>query len=74
MPCNTNKFKVDSKIQHKALHNVLGINKDVIKEVLGMDISESEGFNFWPAVLTDLQQRDLEDVLIACMDNLKGLT
>lgn len=68
------KVKVDGKIQHKALYNVLGINKDGIKEVLGMYISESEGANFWLAVLTDLQQRGLEDILIACTDNLKGFT
>ena len=68
------KVKVDGKIQHKVLYNVLGINKDGIKEVLGMYISESEGANFWLAVLTDLQQRGLEDILIACTDNLKGFT
>ena len=68
------KVKVDGKIQHKALYNVLGINKEGFKEVLGMYISESEGANFWLAVLTDLQQRGLEDILIACTDNLKGFT
>ena len=68
------KVKVDGKIQHKALYNVLGINKDGCKEILGMYLSESEGANFWLAVLTDLQQRGLEDILIACTDNLKGFT
>jgi len=68
------KVKVDGKIQHKALYNILGINKEGYKEVLGMYISESEGANFWLAVLTDLQQRGLEDILIACTDNLKGFT
>ena len=68
------KVKVDGKIRHKALYNVLGVNKDGYKEVLGMYISESEGANFWLAVLTDLQQRGLQDILIACTDNLKGFT
>ncbi len=68
------KVKVDGKIEHKALYNILGINKDGYKEVLGMYISESEGANFWLQVLTDLQNRGLEDILIACTDNLKGFT
>ena len=68
------KVKVDGRIQHRALYNILGINKDGCKEILGMYISQSEGANFWLAVLTDLQQRGLEDILIACTDNLKGFT
>ena len=68
------KVKVDGRISHKALYNILGINKDGHKEVLGMYISESEGANFWLQVLTDLQNRGLEDILIACTDNLKGFT
>lgn len=68
------KVKVDGKIKHKALYNVLGINKDGYKEVLGMYISESEGANFWLQVLTDLQNRGLDDILIVCTDNLKGFT
>jgi putative transposase len=68
------KVRVDGNVQHKALYNILGINKEGHKEVLGMYISESEGANFWLQVLTDLQQRGLTDVLIACTDNLKGFT
>lgn len=64
------KVKVDGKIQHKALYNILGINKEGYKEVLGMYISESEGANFWLQLLTDLQNRGLEDILIA----FKGFT
>ncbi len=59
------KVRVDGKVQHKALYNILGINKEGHKEVLGMYISQSEGANFWLQVLTDLQQRGLNDVLIA---------
>ncbi|MBW8202104.1 IS256 family transposase, partial [Flagellimonas abyssi] len=68
------KVKVDGKIEHKALYNILGINKEGYKEVLGMYISESEGANFWLQVLTDLNNRGLQDILIACTDNLKGFT
>lgn len=68
------KVKVNGKVKHKALYNVLGINKDGYKELLGMYISESEGANFWLQVLTDLQNRGLDDILIACTDNLKGFT
>jgi transposase-like protein len=68
------KVRVDGKVQHKALYNILGINKEGHKEVLGMYISESEGANFWLQVLTDLQQRGLNDVLIACTDNLRGFS
>ncbi|WP_430410838.1 IS256 family transposase [Kordia sp.] len=68
------KVKVNGKIQHRALYNILGINKEGKKSVLGMYISESEGANFWLQALTDLQHRGVEDILIACTDNLKGFT
>jgi len=68
------KVRSDGKVQHKALYNILGINKEGHKEVLGMYISQSEGANFWLQVLTDLQQRGLKDILIACTDNLKGFS
>src|SRR5258708_34590377 len=42
------------------------------KEVLGMDVCQSGGGNFWLGVITDLKQRGVEDILIACIDNLKG--
>ena len=68
------KVKVDGRIKHRALYNILGVNKEGHKEILGMYISENEGANFWLSVLTDLNNRGLEDVLIACTDNLKGFT
>ncbi|UZO82246.1 IS256 family transposase [Aquimarina sp. ERC-38] len=68
------KVRVDGKVVHRALYNILGINKSGYKEVLGMYVSESEGANFWLQVLTDLQNRGLQDILIACTDNLKGFT
>lgn len=68
------KVKEDGRIRHKALYNILGINKDGRKEVLGMYISQSEGAKFWLQVLTDLHNRGLQDILIACTDNLTGFT
>lgn len=68
------KVKEEGKIVHKALYNILGVNPTGMKEVLGMYISESEGANFWLQVLTDLQNRGLKDILIACTDNLKGFS
>lgn len=68
------KVKVDGKIKHRALYNILGINKEGYKDILGMYISESEGANFWLGVLTELNNRGLNDILITCTDNLKGFT
>lgn len=56
----------------RAIYNVLGIDKDGKKDLLGMYISKSEGANFWLSVLTDLQNRGVADILIACVDGLKG--
>lgn len=49
------KVKDDGKIRHKTLYKILGVNKEGIKEILGMYISENEGANFWLQVLTYLQ-------------------
>jgi len=68
------KVKVEGKIVHKALYNIMGIDTEGRKEVLGIYLSESEGANFWLQVLTDMNNRGLKDILIACTDNLKGFT
>lgn len=68
------KVREEGKVRHKALYNILGVNKQGRKEVLGMYVSESEGANFWLQVLTQLQSRGLKDVLIACTDNLAGFS
>jgi transposase-like protein len=68
------KVRAEGHVQHKALYNILGITPAGRKEVLGAYISESEGANFWLGVLTDLQNRGLGDILIACTDNLKGFS
>jgi transposase-like protein len=67
------KVKDDSgHIVTRCLYNVLGINLEGRKHLLGVYISESEGAKFWLGVLTDLQQRGVKDILIACIDNLGG--
>jgi transposase-like protein len=66
------KVRTDGRVEHKAIYNILGINRDGYKQVLGAYVSESEGANFWLQVLTDLQNRGLQDILIACIDGLKG--
>lgn len=66
------KVKEDGKMQTRCLYNILGINTEGKKEILGMYVNQSEGANFWLSVLTDLQIRGVADILIACIDNLKG--
>lgn len=66
------KVKQDSKIVTRCVYNILGITIEGRKEILGCYTNESEGANFWLSVLTDLQNRGVQDILIACIDNLKG--
>jgi putative transposase len=66
------KVKQDNKMITRCVYNILGINVEGKKEILGCYVNESEGANFWLSVLTDLQKRGVADILIACTDNLKG--
>lgn len=66
------KIREDSKVSSKAVYTILGVNLEGKKEVLGLHVSENEGANFWLQVLTDLQNRGVKDILIACIDGLKG--
>jgi len=68
------KVREEGRTVSKAVYNILGINKEGRKEVLGAYVSESEGANFWLSVMTDLQQRGVKDILIACIDNLSGFS
>ena len=54
------------------MYLALGVNLEGHKELLGMWLAESEGAKFWLSVLTELKARGLEDILIACVDGLKG--
>jgi transposase-like protein len=66
------KVKDEGRIVARAVYHILGINKEGHKDLLGMYVSESEGANFWLSVLSDLRNRGVADILIACIDNLKG--
>lgn len=66
------KVREEGKISSKAIYTIIGINLEGRKDLLGMYVSESEGANFWLQVITDLNNRGLEDILIASIDNLKG--
>jgi putative transposase len=67
------KVKDDSgHIVTRCLYNVLGIDLEGRKHILGIYVSQSEGAKFWLTVLTDLHQRGVKDILIACIDNLGG--
>ncbi|HIE4216252.1 TPA: IS256 family transposase [Proteus mirabilis] len=66
------KVKEDGRYVSKAVYTVLALNLEGKKDVLGLYLSESEGANFWLSVLTDLQNRGLKDILIACVDGLTG--
>lgn len=66
------KSEDSSRVVNRCLYNILGVRTDGHKEVLGAYVSESEGSRFWLSVLSDLQSRGLKDILIACIDNLKG--
>jgi len=68
------KLRQDHKVVKKALYNIMGISVSGHKEILGIYLSESEGANFWLQVLSDLQHRGLEDILIVCTDNLRGFS
>jgi transposase-like protein len=55
-----------NRVVSRAIYNVLGIDKDGHKDLLGMYVSKSECANFWLSVLTDLQNRGVKDIMIAC--------
>jgi putative transposase len=66
------KVKQDNKVATKVLCNIMGINQSGQKDILGFYTCESEGAHFWLSVLNDLKARGIEDILIACIDGLKG--
>jgi len=66
------KIREDGRVVTKAVYSVLGANMKGEKEVLGLYLGQNESASFWLQVLTDLSQRGVEDILIACIDNLRG--
>jgi putative transposase len=66
------KARGNGHIVNKAVYLAIGINLDGAKEVLGMWVSENEGAKFWLQVVTELKNRGVQDIFIACVDGLKG--
>ena len=72
MDCIVVKIRQDKQVINKAIYLALGVNMEGQKELLGMWLSENEGAKFWLNVLTELKNRQVNDILIACVDGLKG--
>ncbi len=72
LDCIVLKIRQDKQVINKAIYLALGVNIEGHKELLGLWISENEGAKFWLNVLTELQNRGVKDILIACVDGLKG--
>jgi len=72
LDCIVLKVRQDKQVINKAVYLALGVNLEGHKELLGLWISENEGAKFWLSVLTELQNRGVKDILIACVDGLKG--
>jgi len=68
------KVREDGRVITKAVYTVLGVNCRGEKEVLGLYLGDNESASFWMQVLSDLNQRGVEDVLIASIDNLRGFS
>lgn len=68
------KIREDKKVINKAVYIVIGLNNEGQKEVLGFWIGQNESAAFWMSILTELKSRGVEDILIACTDNLSGFT
>ncbi|MCZ8960083.1 IS256 family transposase [Escherichia albertii] len=72
LDCIVVKVRQDGRVINKSVYLALGINTEGHKELLGMWLAENEGAKFWLSVLTELKNRGLKDIFIACVDGLKG--
>lgn len=66
------RVKHNGQIVKKAVYLAIAVTMDGVKEVLGMWAAENEGAKFWLSILTELRNRGVKDILIACVDGLKG--
>jgi putative transposase len=66
------KMRHEGKVENRAVYVAIGIDLDGRKDVLGLWTSANEGAKFWLQVLTELRNRGMKDVFIACVDGLKG--
>jgi putative transposase len=72
LDCIVVKCRQDGKVCNVAVYLALGVNLEGKKELLGMWMSKSEGAKFWLGVITELKNRGINDIFIACVDGLKG--
>lgn len=72
LDCIFVKIRENNTVMNKAVYVAIGINAEGYKDVLGLWIEKTEGAKFWLSVLTELKNRGIHDVLIACVDGLKG--
>jgi putative transposase len=72
LDCLVVKVRDSGKVINKSLYFALGVNLEGHKELLGMWISPNEGAKFWLSVLTEIQNRGVKDIFIACVDGLTG--
>jgi putative transposase len=72
LDCLVLKIREGGSVQRRACYLALGVNLEGERDVLGMWFQETEGAKFWMAVLNELKQRGIQDILIACVDGLKG--
>ncbi len=66
------KVRDEGKVVSKAAYTCLGIDVNGQKDLLGLWVGETEGANFWLGVITEIRNRGVDDILIACIDGLKG--
>ncbi len=64
--------KRQGRVANKAIYIAFGVNLQGLKEVLGMWAAETDGAKFWMQVVTELKNRGIQDIFIACVDGLKG--
>jgi transposase-like protein len=72
LDCIVVKIRQDKRVINKSVYLALGVNMEGHKELLGLWLAENEGAKFWLSVLTELHNRGVKDILIACVDGLKG--
>jgi putative transposase len=72
LDCLVLKIREGGSVQRRACYLALGVNMDGERDVLGLWFQETEGAKFWMQVLAELKQRGITDILIACVDGLKG--
>jgi len=66
------KVRDEGQVMNKAAYLAIGVGLDGLKDVLGIWLEKTEGAKFWLKVITELQNRGVRDILIACVDGLKG--